>query len=196
MVNIIWFILLSIGITYSIISGNTKILNDEILLSAKSAFNLILTMMEVTVLWTGILNIAEKSNLLKKFSNLINPLLSKLFPKIKKGDKALDYISSNVAANMLGLGSAATPFGLKAMKELQELNNKKDEASDEMITFLVLNTSGVTIIPTTVIALRLAYNSSNPSGIILTSLIATTLASIAGLTLDYLIRRRHKWVIM
>ena len=192
MVNIIWFILLTIGITYSIISGNTKLLNDEILLSAKSAFNLILTMMEVTVLWTGILNIAEKSNLLKKFSNLINPLLSKLFPKIKKGDKVLDYISSNVAANMLGLGSAATPFGLKAMKEHQELNNKKDEASDEMITFLVLNTSGVTIIPTTVIALRLAYNSSNPSGIIITSLIATSLASIAGLTLDYLIRRKHK----
>ena len=81
MVNSIWFILLTIGITYSIISGNTKLLNDEILLSAKSAFNLILTMMEVTVLWTGILNIAEKSNLLKKFSNLINPLLSKLFPK-------------------------------------------------------------------------------------------------------------------
>ncbi len=192
MVNITWFILLIIGITYSIISGNTKILNDEILLSTKSAFNLILTMMEVTVLWTGILNIAEKSNLLKKFSNLINPLLSKLFPKIKKGDKSLDYISSNVAANMLGLGSAATPFGLKAMKELQELNSKKDEASDEMITFLVLNTSGVTIIPTTVIALRLAHNSSNPSGIIITSLIATTIASIAGLTLDYLIRRRHK----
>ncbi len=192
MVNIIWFILLIIGITYSIISGNAKMLNDEILLSGKSAFNLILTMMEVTVLWTGILSIAEKSGLLKKFSNLINPLLSKLFPNIKKGDKSLDYISSNVAANMLGLGSAATPFGLKAMKALQELNNKKDEASDEMITFLVLNTSGVTIIPTTVIALRLAYNSSNPSGIIITSLIATTIASIAGLTLDYLIRRKHK----
>ena len=192
MVNIIWTILIIIGITYSIISGNTKIINDEIILSGKSAFNLILTMMEVTVLWTGILNIAEKSGLLKKFSNLINPLLSKLFPNIKKGDKSLDYISSNVAANMLGLGSAATPFGLKAMKALQELNNKKDEASDEMITFLVLNTSGVTIIPTTVIALRLAHNSSNPSGIIITSLIATTIASIAGLTLDYLIRRKHK----
>ena len=192
MINIIWTILLLIGLIYSIISGKTSLINDEIILSSKSAFNLIITMMEVTVLWTGILNIAEKSGLLKKFANLINPILSKLFPNIKKGNVALDYISSNVAANMLGLGSAATPFGLKAMKALQEINEDKNKASDEMITFLVLNTSGVTIIPTTVIALRLMFNSINPSCIIATSLIATTIASISGLTLDYLIRRRHK----
>ncbi len=192
MVNIIWTILILIGIIYSIISGKADLINDEILLSAKSAFNLIITMMEITVLWTGILNIAEKSNLLKKFANLINPILSKLFPSIDKGNVALDYISSNVAANMLGLGSAATPFGLKAMQSLQEINKDKTKASDAMITFLVLNTSGVTIIPTTVIALRMANNSSNPTCIIITSLIATTIASISGLTLDYLIRRKHK----
>ncbi len=192
MINIIWTILLLIGLIYSIISGKISLINDEIILSSKSAFKLILTMMEVTVLWTGILNIAQNSGLLKKFSNLINPILSKLFPKIKKGDISLDYISSNVAANMLGLGSAATPFGLKAMKALQEINEDKAKASDEMITFLVLNTSGVTIIPTTVIALRLMFNSTNPSCIITTSLIATTIASISGLTLDYLIRRKHK----
>ena len=192
MINIIWTILLLIGIIYSLASGKAQVLNDEILLSSKSAFNLIILMMEVTVLWTGILNIAEKSGLLKHFANIINPILSKLFPRLKKGDVALDYISSNVAANMLGLGSAATPFGLKAMKALQEINKDKTKASDEMITFLVLNTSGVTIIPTTVIALRLTYNSANPSSIIITSLIATTISSIAGLTLDYLIRRKHK----
>ena len=192
MVNIIWTILLFIGIIYSLISGKASLINDEIILSAKSAFNLIITMMEITVLWTGILNIAEKSNLLKKFAKLLSPILSKLFPSIPKNHESLDYISSNVAANMLGLGSAATPFGLKAMQSLQDINENKKVASDAMITFLVLNTSGVTIIPTTVIALRMAHNSSNPTGIIITSLIATTIASISGLTLDYLIRRKHK----
>ena len=93
---------------------------------------------------------------------------------------------------MMGLGSAATPFGLKAMKSLQEINENKKQASDAMITFLVLNTSGVTIIPTTVIAMRMASNSSNPSEIILTAFLATICSSIAGLTLDYLIRRKNK----
>lgn len=192
MVNIIWFLLISTGITYSFFTGNINLINDEILLSGKSALNLIITMLEVTVLWMGILRIAENSGLLSKLSSLMSPILSKLFPEIPKKHEALDYISSNVMANMIGLGSAATPFGLKAMQSLQELNNKKDTASTSMITFLVLNTSGVTIIPTTVIALRLAHGSSNPSEIIITSILATIISSIAGLTLDYFIRRRNK----
>ena len=167
MVNIIWFILISIGIIYSILTGNVSLINDEIIISGKSSFSLILTMMEVTVLWTGILNIAKTSGLLSKFANLISPLLSKLFPDIPPSHESLTYISSNVAANMLGLGSAATPFGLKAMKSLQDINDNKKVASKSMITFLVLNTSGVTIIPTTVIALRLSFNSMNPSEIII-----------------------------
>ena len=191
MVNVIWFILISIGIIYSILSGNTSMINDEIIISGKSSFSLILTMMEVTVLWTGILKIAQTSGLLTKFANLISPILSKLFPDIPPKHESLTYISSNVAANMLGLGSAATPFGLKAMKSLQSINSNKKVASKSMITFLVLNTSGVTIIPTTVIALRLSFGSLNPSEIIITSLLATILSSIAGLSLDYFIRR-HK----
>ena len=178
MINIIWFLLIVIGITYSLLSG-------------KSSFNLIINILEVTIIWNGILNIALKSNLLDKLSNILSPILSKLFPKIDRRDDALKYISCNVSANMLGLGSAATPFGLKAMKRLQELNDNKVRASSSMITFLVLNTSGVTIIPTTVLALRMAYNSINPSEIIITSLIATFISSLSGLTLDYLIRRRN-----
>jgi Uncharacterized membrane protein, required for spore maturation in B.subtilis. len=123
---------------------------------------------------------------------LVEPLLSKLFPSIPKDNKAIGYIASNIAANMMGLGSAATPFGLKAMKELQKINDKKDTASTSMITFLVLNTAGVTIVPTTVLALRIANNSSNPSEIIIPGVIATLCSSIAGLTLDYIIRRRQK----
>lgn len=192
MVNIIWFLLLFIGITYSLLTGNISLINDEIILSGKSAFNLIITMLEVTVLWTGILRIAENSGLLSKFARIISPILSRLFPSVPRGHESLDYISSNVAANMMGLGSAATPFGLKAMKALQEINPNKNQASDAMITFLVLNTSGVTIIPTTVIALRLGAGSSNPSEIIITSILATICSSIAGLTLDYFIRRKNK----
>ena len=192
MVNIIWFILVSSGIIYSLITGNINLINDEILLSGKSALNLITTMLEITVLWMGILTIAEKSGLLSKLSSIMSPILSKLFPDIPKNHESLDYISSNVIANMIGLGSAATPFGLKAMESLQKLNNKKDTASTSMITFLILNTSGVTIIPTTVIALRLAHKSSNPSEIIITSIIATIISSTAGLTLDWFIRRKNK----
>lgn len=192
MVNIIWCFLIVISIIYSLLTGNISSINDEIILSGKSAFSLIITMLEVTVLWTGILRIAENSGLLRKFAKLISPILSRLFPSVPAGHESLDYISSNVAANMMGLGSAATPFGLKAMKSLQEINEDKTKASDAMITFLILNTSGVTIIPTTVIAMRMASGSSNPSEIIITSILATICSSIAGLSLDYFIRRKNK----
>ena len=192
MINIIWFLLIIIGILYSIITNKISHINDVILSSGNDALKLIISIMPIIILWTGLLNIADKSGLLHKFSNILNPLLSKLFPKLNKDDKALEYISSNVAANMLGLGSAATPFGLKAMEELQKKNNKKDTATSEMITFLILNTSGVTIIPTTVIAMRIANNSTNPEIIIITSLISTLLSTIFGLLLDYLIRRRNE----
>lgn len=192
MVSVIWFLLIIIGIVYSFITGDIGSINDIILNSGTDASNLIMTMIPILVLWMGLLNIASKSGLLKKFANLLNPLLSKLFPKLNKDDKALEYISSNVAANMLGLGSAATPFGLKAMKELQKNNLKKDTATSEMITFLVLNTSGVTIIPTTVIAIRKASGSLNPECIIITSLLATLCSTFFGLLLDYIIRRYHE----
>ena len=146
----------------------------------------------IIVLWTGILKIAEKSGLLTKFANFLNPILSKIFPDLPKDNKALGYISSNIAANMLGLGSAATPAGLKAMNELQKINPYKDTATTPMITFLILNTAGVTIIPTTILALRAAYNSASPSEIIMPAIIATTCSSIAGLTMDYFIRRKNK----
>lgn len=192
MISIIWFLLIAVGIAYSLLTGNQDLINNEIVNSAKDSFNLIMNMMPLMVLWTGLLNIAEKCGLLIKFSNLLSPLLHFIFPKLKKNGKAIGYISSNIAANMIGLGSAATPFGLKAMIELQNINNKKDTATDEMITFLVLNTSGVTIIPTTVIALRVSFSSSNPTSIILSSLLATIFSTCAGLTLDYIIRRHNE----
>ena len=194
MVGYIWAFLIGIGIIYSLLSGNINIINESILNNATEALDLILSLLPVIVLWTGILKIAELSGLLDKFSALLHPLLSKLFPDVPKNNKALGYISSNIAANMLGLGSAATPAGLKAMNELQKINPQKDTATTSMITFLVLNTAGVTLIPTTILALRVAYNSSAPGEIIVPAIIATACSSIAGITLDYFIRKRgHKW---
>ena len=194
MVGYIWAFLIGIGVIYSLLSGNISVINDSILTNVNEALDLILNLLPIIVLWTGILKIAEVSGLLDKFASFLNPVLSKLFPDIPKSNKALGYISSNIAANMLGLGSAATPAGLKAMNELQKINNKKDTASTPMITFLVLNTAGVTLIPTTILALRVAYNSYSPGEIILPAILATTCSSIAGITLDYFIRRRkNKW---
>lgn len=191
MINYIWFCLIFIGVVYALLNGSFDTINDTILTSGKKAIELVMAIMPVIVLWTGIMKIAEDSKLLQKFARLVAPILTKLFPSIPKSNPALGYIASNIAANMLGLGSAATPFGLKAMVELQKINKDKEVASTAMITFLVLNTAGVTIIPTTVLALRIAYNSLNPSEIIIPSIIATICSSIGGLTLDYFIRRKQ-----
>ena len=194
MVGYIWAFLIGIGVIYAIISGNINVINESILTNANEALELILNLLPIIVLWTGILKIAEESGLLTKFANFLKPILHRLFPSVPENNKALGYISSNIAANMLGLGSAATPAGLKAMKELQKINPEKDTATPAMITFLVLNTAGVTIIPTTILALRTAYNSNNPSEIILPAILATLCSSIAGITLDYFIRKRKgKW---
>ena len=192
MVNYIWAFLIFIGVFYSFISGNISSLNESILTNANEALDLIINLLPIIVLWTGILKIAEVSGLLNKFAKLLMPILHKLFPDVPKDNEALGYISSNIAANMLGLGSAATPAGLKAMNELQKINPKKDTATPAMITFLILNTAGVTLIPTTILALRVAYKSVSPSEIILPAILATACSSIAGLTLDYFIRKRGK----
>lgn len=192
MVNVIWVGLILIAIIYSLLTGQVDTINNGILTHATSGVNLILEMMPLIVLWTGIMKIAEKSGLLQVFAKALNPILRRLFPSLPRNHKALGYIASNIGANMLGLGSAATPFGLKAMDELQKDNPKKREATEAMITFLVLNTGGVTLIPTTVIALRIMHGSANPTEIIITSILATAVSSISGLVLDYFIRRRKR----
>ena len=191
MVSCIWLFLILIGIGFSALMGNLDTINDSILTNGTKALDLMLSILPIIVLWTGIMKIAEVSGLLRKFAKLMEPILSRLFPSVPKDNPALGFIASNIAANMMGLGSAATPFGLKAMSELQKINDKKDTASVAMITFLVLNTAGVTIVPTTVLALRIATGSNNPSEIILPGVIATFCSSIGGLLLDYFIRRRN-----
>ena len=192
MINKIWGFFILVGILFTCCFGDVTSLNDTILTSATSGVEMVLDLIPVLVLWSGLMKIAEKSGILQSVSKVFKPLLSKLFPSLHTDSKALGYISSNIVANALGLGSAATPFGLKAMEEMQRENVNKKVASDAMITFLVLNTSGVTIIPTTVIALRMMHKSANPEEIIITAILATLCSSTAGLILDYIRRRRKK----
>ena len=142
-------------------------------------------------LWLGIMKIAEDAGLLKKLSQKIACILKYLFPEIPKNHESLSYIASNVICNMFGLGNAATPFGLKAMQSLQTLNDKKDTASKSMITFLVLNTSGLTLIPTTILSLRMLHKSVEPTTIVLPCLIATFVSTFVGLLCNYFLSRRH-----
>ena len=190
MINIIWGVLLIIGICFSIITGNIDTVNKEVFASAKAAFDLILQILPVLVLWMGLMKIAENSGLLQHIANLFSPVIRRLLPSVPKGNKALGYIASNIAVNMAGLGSAATPFGLKAMEELHKINDKKDTASEAMTTFIILNTAAITIVPTTIISLRILHGSSSPTEIIIPIIIATFCASITAITIDSFFRKR------
>lgn len=184
MINKIWAGFIIIGIVYSFFTGNISTVNKEILDSTKTSLDLMIQIFPVISLWLGLMKIAETSGLLKKLSLKLSPVLGYLFPEIPKNHESLSLIASNIISNMAGLGSAATPFGLKAMKSLQELNEKKDTASRSMITFLVLNTSGVTIIPTTIISMRLLYGSLNATEIVMPCIIATSFSTVFGLIFD------------
>ena len=173
-----------IGILYSLFT-NTNISNEMLLASSKS-IELIFTIIPIMCLWLGIMNIAKKSGLLEKLAKKITPILKLIFPEIPKDNPAFSYISINIIMNMLGVGNAATPFGLKAMKELQQLNNNKDTASRSMITFIVLNTAAITIIPTTIISLRILNKSINPMEIVPYIIITSSLSCLIGLIIDRL----------
>lgn len=185
MINYLWTIFIIIGISVSIIKGDTNLTNN-ILTSGSSAINMIINLVPLLCLWLGTMKIAETSGLLTLISNKLSKYVKIIFPEIPDGDPAIAYISSNIVMNILGLGNAATPFGLKAMQELKRLNHNNDEASRSMITFLVINTSSVTIIPTTVISLRILNGSTNPSEIMTATIITTFLSTFLALLLDRL----------
>ena len=192
MVNKIWSFFIIVGIIFCLLTNKLDILNETILTSTKSSLDLTLKIFPVMAMWMGMSKIAEVSGLLDKLSLKLSFLLKPIFPDIPKGHESFGYISSNIISNMFGLGNAATPFGLKAMQSLQNLNTKKDTATRAMITFLVLNTSGVTIIPTTIISLRMMYGSVSPTSIIFPCLIATSCSTIGGLIIDNIVGRRSK----
>ena len=191
MINKLWIGLIVTGSLCLILTGKADLLNTQILSSGKATLELVMQIFPLISLWLGIMNIAKESGLLDKVSKLIYPLLHKIFPEIPKGHESLGYISSNIIANMFGLGNAATPFGLKAMKSLQSLNKNKEEASRSMITFLIINTCGLCIIPTTIISLRILYDSKDPSFIVIPCVIISFISLVFGLIIDRLWSRRH-----
>lgn len=164
--------------------------------SAQRAFEICLGLTGVLTFWLGLMKIGERGGVIAMFAKIINPIFRRIFPGIPKGHPAQGSILMNVSANMLGLDNAATPMGLKAMKELQELNPEKDKASDAMIMFLVLNTSGLTIIPISIMMYRSQYGAVNPTDIFLPLLLATACSSLGGLLLCCM--RQHiklDWVL-
>lgn len=185
MINYLWSLFLIVGVIYSIIKGNNNLTNN-LLTSGTKAIDMIINLVPLMCLWLGVMKIADTSGLLNIISHKLSKFIKIIFPEIPKGDPAIGYISSNIVMNMLGLGNAATPFGIKAMKELKRLNKNSDVASRSMITFLVINTSSVTIIPTNVISLRILNGSSNASEIMTATIITTFLSTFIALLLDRL----------
>lgn len=190
MINKIWASFIIIGILYSILTNNVELISTEIIKGAETTLNMITKIFPVMALWLGIMKIAEASNLLKKISKLLSPIMKKIFPEIPENHESISLITTNVVANLFGLGNASTPIGLKTMKSLQELNKNKKEASHSMITFLVLNTTGLTIIPTTILSLNM--NAKNPTEIILPCFLASLSATIGGLIIDRILQRKDK----
>lgn len=191
MINYIFSFFFISGILYSFITHTN--ISKYMLSSGTTSIELIFSLVPVICLWLGIMNIAKKSGLLDKLAKYLTPILKVIFPEIPRNSPCFTYIATNIVMNMLGLGNAATPFGLKAIKEMQEINPKKDTASRSMITFLVINTACITIMPTTIISLRMYYGSISPESIIPYIIITSTLSCLTGLIIDRLfyLRRHH-----
>ncbi len=185
MINYLWGIFIIIGVIFGLLKGNNNVANS-LLTSGSKGIEMILSLVPLMCLWLGTMKIASASGLLEIISKKLSKVVRIIFPEIPEGDPSIGYISSNIVMNMLGLGNAATPFGLKAMSELKRLNNNSDVSSRSMITFLVLNTASVTIIPTTVISLRILNGSTSPTEIVLVTIITTFLSTFLALLLDRL----------
>ncbi len=192
--NKIWSILVLIGIFISILTGSTEELGSIIINSATDAFQIFLKLALLILFWNGIFQIAIASGLIKNITRLLKKPLAFLFPSIDKDSLCMEYICSNLVANMLGLGAAATPLGLKAFQLLQEENNK-ETPSPAMITFVLLNISTLTFFPTTIISLRSMYQGKTSISLIFLMILVTSIATIFTLTLDrilYFITLRKK----
>ncbi|MCY9664756.1 nucleoside recognition protein [Paenibacillus alginolyticus] len=189
MVNWIWLFFIVAGFGVAALNGNVATVTQAAFDGAKSGVTVCFGLISVLVFWMGMMRIAEDAGLLNKLARLLQPAVRFLFPSVPKNHPAIGYIMSNMSANILGLGNAATPMGIKAMQELQKLNPDKDTASTAMCTLLALNTSSITLIPTTLIAIRMNYNSVNPAEIVGTTLIATIISTAAAIFVDRWYRR-------
>lgn len=192
MLNILWPIFIIISFIYAILTGRVEYVNNSIFESSTSAVQFAITLLGTICLWTGIMKIAEKTTFIKRFTSFLQPLINFLFPEIKNNQEAKQEISMNITANILGLGNAATPIGLRAMQTLQKENDKKDVVSNSMAMLIVINTASLQLIPTTVIAIRMSLESKAPTSIIFPVWGATIAAAIAGITMTKIFIRLKK----
>lgn len=192
MINVIWVGLIVVSVIFALWNGKVEELNEAIFKGAEEAVTISFSLISILTFWLGMMEIAKRAHILNNLAKMIHPLMMKIFPDIPKGHPVSSYIVSNVVANAFGLGNAATPLGIKAMKEMKKLNGNKTEASRSMVTFLVLNTSGITLVPTTVIAIRLKYGSQSPEEIVAATILASTIACVLALMIDHYVHKRKK----
>ena len=190
MLNKIWPAFLIISFIYAILNGNIEEFNNSIFTSCAQTVDLILKLFGTMCLWNGLMKIVQETSLMKKLTKFISPLMKILFPKMKKEDKEYKERTINIIANLLGIGNAATPLGLKAMQTMQEKNPQKDKITDSMAMFIVLNTASIQLIPSTVIAVRASLGSVNPSQIIVPVWIATIAADVAGIVASKILMKK------
>lgn len=177
---------------YALISGKVNEINNGIFESISDAVELSITFLGTICLWNGIMEIVKKTSLIEKLTNFLRPLVNFLFPDLKKNENAKQEISMNMIANILGLGNAATPLGLKAMKTMQKENKKKDTLSNAMMMFIVINTASIQLIPTNVIAIRTSLQSENATSIIVPVWIATIIAAVVGIFFTKILIKKVK----
>jgi spore maturation protein A len=189
MLNYIWFGLMAIALIVAAFTGTVDAVTKGAVDSAKVAVEIALGLVGIMTLWLGIMRVAEKAGLISMLGRLLRPFSRILFPEIPLDHPAIGAMILNVAANMLGLSNAATPLGIKAMEELQTLNEEKETASDAMVTFMVLNTAGIQFIPATIIGVLAAAHAKNPAAIISTTLAATFCGAIAAVITAKLLQR-------
>lgn len=178
--NIIWGAMLILGIITGLFSGKTKEITQALINSSAEAVQLAIVMLGVVAMWSGIMKIGEKAGIVENFSKKLEPLLNYLFPDLKKEEKAKKYIATNMIANLLGLGWAATPSGLMAAKELQKINKDKDKASNSMCMFMIINMSSIQLISVNIIAYRMEYGAETPADILFPTLIVTIISTLAA----------------
>ena len=190
MLNKIWPCFIMVSFVFAIITGRIQDFNNSIFESATQTVDLTIKLFGTMCLWNGLMKIVQETSLIIRLSNLIRPLMKFLFPKMNEKDKEYKEITLNIIANLLGIGNAATPLGLKAMKTMQEKNTKKDTVTDSMAMFIVLNTASLQIIPTTVIAVRASMGSGNPAQIILPVWIVTIITDITGIVASKILMKK------
>ncbi len=192
MLNYLWALMIVLGIAVAVITGNVATVSSATLTSSKDAITLCITMLGIMSMWTGLMQVAKVVGIIDGLTKKLKPILRLLFPDIPREHVVNEYIASNIIANVLGLGWAATPMGLKAMKELKTLNKDSEVASCDMCTFLIINISSLQLIPVNIIAYRTQYQSIKPTEILAAAIVTTIFSTLVGIIFSIVARKRSR----